>query len=142
MFYGCTSLVNAPSILPATTLAEYCYQYMFYKCTSLTIAPALPATTLSRYCCQYMFGYCTSLTTAPELLAAFLPTYCYRSMFYNCTNLNYIKMLATNVSATNALLSWVNGVSSTGTFIKHPDANLKTGTSGIPSGWTVETATS
>ena len=141
MFYGCTSLVNAPSIIPATTLAEYSCQYMFYGCTSLTIAPALPATTLSRYCCQYMFGYCTNLTTAPELLAAFLPTYCYRSMFYNCTNLNYIKMLATNVSATNALLSWVNGVSSTGTFIKHPDADLKTGTSGIPSGWTVETAT-
>ena len=34
MFQGCTSLVNAPE-LPATTLSNYCYQNMFYGCTSL-----------------------------------------------------------------------------------------------------------
>ena len=34
MFYGCTSLVNAPE-LPATITADSCYNSMFYKCTSL-----------------------------------------------------------------------------------------------------------
>ena len=34
MFYKCSSLTNAPK-LPATTLAEYCYDYMFYDCSKL-----------------------------------------------------------------------------------------------------------
>ena len=50
-------------------------------------------------------------------------------------------MLSTDISASNCLYDWVNGVPSTGTFVKHPDANIPTGRSGIPSGWTVETAT-
>ena len=37
MFSSCTSLTQAP-VLPATTLADYCYYYMFYSCTSLTQA--------------------------------------------------------------------------------------------------------
>lgn len=36
MFYGCTSLVTAPE-LPATTLADYCYSGMFCNCTSLNL---------------------------------------------------------------------------------------------------------
>ena len=49
MFYGCTSLTQAPE-LPATTLANNCYSGMFLDCTSLTQAPSLPATTLANYC--------------------------------------------------------------------------------------------
>ena len=40
MFYGCTSLVNAPS-LPATTLSTNCYSYMFYDCRKLSYIKAL-----------------------------------------------------------------------------------------------------
>ena len=86
MFSGCESLTTAPD-LPATTLAEYCYQSMFYKCTSLTTAPELPATTLANYCYQSMFSGCESLTTAPDLPATTLAEYCYQSMFYECTSL-------------------------------------------------------
>lgn len=32
------------------TMASNCYHSMFYRCTSLTQAPALPATTLANYC--------------------------------------------------------------------------------------------
>jgi hypothetical protein len=36
---------------------------------------------------------------------------------------------------------WVQGVSSTGIFVKHPDMDsLPTGTDGIPNGWAVEDA--
>ena len=31
------------------SLADYCYDHMFYGCTSLTTAPSLPATTLADY---------------------------------------------------------------------------------------------
>ena len=167
MFYGCTGLTTAPSVLPATTLAEGCYQNMFWGCTRLVTAPELPATTLAYYCYTGMFNGCTSLKTAPSVLpatilasscyngmfqgctslktapalpATTLESWCCKSMFQGCTKLSYIKCLATDISATNCTLDWVDGVASTGTFVK--DANMTswtTGTSGIPNGWTVVT---
>lgn len=86
MFLRCTSLVTAPE-LPATTLAEYCYKRMFYQCTSLTTAPELPSTTLAWGCYAHMFFECRSLTTAPELPATKLASYCYDTMFSYCNNL-------------------------------------------------------
>ena len=139
MFNGCTSLVTAPE-LPATTLAESCYQSMFGSCKSLATAPSvLPSTTLTKSCYQSMFQFCTSLTTAPELPAETLADYCYGGMFRNCTNLNYIKCLATNISASNCTNDWVDGVASSGTFIKADGMNDWTrGSNGIPTNWTVE----
>lgn len=85
-----------------------------------------------------MFNGCSSLTTAPELPATTLVDWCYGYMFLDCTKLNYIKMLATDISATTCLTMWVRGVASNGTFVKNPAmTTLPTGTSGIPSGWTV-----
>lgn len=86
MFFNCTSLTTAPE-LPATTLAQQCYIYMFSGCASLTTAPELPATTLATNCYGYMFDNCTSLTTAPELPATTLADYCYSYMFRDCTSL-------------------------------------------------------
>jgi hypothetical protein len=60
MFYGCTGLIKAPE-LPATTLAEGCYNGMFQGCTSLTQAPELPATTLAGNCYINMFYNCTNI---------------------------------------------------------------------------------
>ena len=167
MFSGCTGLTSAP-VLPATTLGSSCYSYMFEGCTRLTVAPALPATTLryecyrsmfegctglttapaalpaetlQRGCYMSMFKGCTSLTAAPELPATTLADQCYWSMFENCSNLNYIKCLATDISASYCTRSWVQGVSSTGTFVKHPSmTGWSTGNNGIPSGWTVQDA--
>ena len=139
MFDGCTSLTTAPA-LPATTLTDGCYYAMFQRCTSLVTAPELPATTLASSCYGWMFQSCTSLVTAPELPATTLANQCYEYIFYNCTNLNYIKMLATDISASHCLNNWVDGVSSTGTFVKNPALSEETigrGVSGIPEGWTV-----
>ena len=86
MFQNCTALTTAP-VLPATTLASSCYESMFDGCTSLTTAPVLPATTLASNCYGSMFSRCTSLTQAPELPATTLAEYCYDSMFQNCTAL-------------------------------------------------------
>ena len=140
MFYRCRSLTTALSILPATTLAENCYEGMFGGCQNLTSAPSiLPATTLANSCYSSMFEGCTLLTTAPELPATTLPKNCYNTMFNKCTNLNYIKCLATDISAFFCTNNWVNGVASTGTFVK--DATMTSwpsGASGIPTGWTVQ----
>lgn len=141
MFKSCTSLTTAPS-LPATTLAKSCYGYMFNGCTSLTTAPTLPASTLQTYCYEYMFKGCTKLTTAPVLKALTLKNYCYRQMFYGCSILNYIKAMFTTL-ATSSLDNWVNGVAATGTFVKNSSATwTNSGVSGVPTGWTVQTAAS
>ena len=56
------SIVNAKNLsLPATTLANYCYYYMFYDCTSLTTEPKLPAITLALECYSAMFMGCKRL---------------------------------------------------------------------------------
>ena len=138
LFMGCTGLVSAEKLLlPITTLANGCYSGMFYGCTSLTTAPELPATTLAPYCYREMFDGCTSLTTAPELPAQLLVNSCYEYMFYDCTSLNYIKCLENGRDGSRVTNDWVSNVSATGTFIKNPNTTWSTGSSGIPSGWTV-----
>lgn len=141
MFDNCTGLTIAPE-LPATTLASGCYSEMFYDCTSLITAPSvLPATTLADGCYSSMFEGCTSLTTAPELLATTLIDNCYRYMFYRCISLNYIKAMFTTTPSSTYTENWVSGVAATGTFVKNSAAQWNvSGNNGIPTGWTVETA--
>lgn len=138
LFFGCSDLTTAPA-LPATTLAEDCYTAMFRACTSLATAPTLPATTLADGCYSTMFLACTSLATAPALPATTLKNNCYFGMFRDCTSLNSITMLATDISASDCLKRWVEGVATTGTFTKAEAMNsLPTGASGIPEGWAVQ----
>ena len=97
MFLGCKYLTIAPE-LPATTLSEHCYKGMFLECKNLTTAPNLPATNLSYYCYGGMFTLCESLTTAPELPATTLSEYCYSGMFGSCKSLkNAPKLPATQL---------------------------------------------
>ena len=142
--FASTSVVDASNlVLPATDLPIGCYSGMFKNCSYLTAAPELPATRVVENCYNDMFNGCSSLTTAPALPATEgqYPNSCYMNMFAGCSNLNYIKMLLTDVSDFHCLDGWVSGVASSGTFVKHPDAELPTGVNGIPEGWTVETAT-
>ena len=138
MFEGCTSLTTAPELL-ATTLANECYNGMFYGCTNLTTAPSvLSATTLLHSCYRGMFQHCTSLTTSPQLLASTLAYASCYNMFDGCSNLNSITCLATDISAGQCTGNWVSSVASSGTFTKAAGmTSWTTGTSGIPSGWTV-----
>ena len=144
MFKNCSSLTAVPK-LPATTLANYCYNTMFANCSSLVSVPSdlLPATTLATYCYSSMFNGCTSLTTAPVLPATTLKNNCYRQMFYNASSLTYIKAMFTTTPGTSYTNSWVYGVSATGTYVKNSAASYTdTGVNAIPSGWTVQTASS
>lgn len=142
MFNGCSSLTTPPE-LPATTLRLYCYRNMFYNCTSLATAPVLSATTLGMSCYDSMFAGCSSLTAAPALPATTLVSGCYATMFSGCTNLNYIKAMFTTTPTTAYTANWVSGVASSGTFVKNTSATwTTTGPNGIPTGWTVETASS
>lgn len=143
LFYGNTNLISAENLsLPATTLADNCYYDMFNGCTSLTTGPKiLPATSLTPNCYRGMFKDCTSLVTAPELPATTLVNRCYQEMFRNCSLLNYIKAMFTTTPSDSYTRNWVSGVASTGIFVKNSAATWNvTGVNGVPTGWTVETA--
>ena len=118
----------------------YVLASLFRGNTHLVDASALelPAATLKNSCYAWMFMDCTALTTAPELDAPVLARECYNGMFANCSSLTEITCLAYDISAVSCTLSWVYGVSPTGTFYKgYGMSSWTTGTSGIPSGWTV-----
>ena len=132
---------NGKYYLPVTALASSCYYQMFQGCALLVTAPELPATTLASGCYNSMFYRCTSLITAPELPATTLASNCYSYMFNGCSKLSYIKALFTTTPSSSYTSYWVSGVASSGTFVKNKNATWNvTGTSGIPSGWTVQTA--
>ena len=135
MFKYCTNLTQAP-VLPATTLAEYCYSAMFQDC-SLTQAPELPATTLANDCYNNMFSGCTSLIQAPVLPATNLVDYSYYGMFNGCTNLNNINVNFSAWNPSSATTDWVLNVSSSGTFTCPADLPEEFGNNRIPTGWTV-----
>lgn len=141
LFSRCTTLESVSAgFLPATTLANFCYFQVFYYCPSLKSAPELPATTLVESCYDWMFAMCYALTTAPVLPAITLVNNCYRRMFDSCKSLNYIKALFTTTPGSSYTAYWVSYVPSKGTFVKNKAATWDvTGTSGIPSGWTVIT---
>lgn len=142
LFNNCTGLTDASQlVLPVTGLTENCYEGLFAGCTSLVAAPQLPATTLASYCYLMMFAGCENLTTAPDLLAPVLSNNSYWGMFMYCSKLNYVKCLATDISAASCTSNWLQDVNTTGTFIKSSSmTNWTTGKNGIPSGWTVQNA--
>ena len=142
MFYQ-TAISETPEII-ATSIGTYCFTQMFQNCTNLTkVTSTLPATTLKNHCYRQMFSGCTNITTAPVLPAQTLVSNCYRQMFDGCSKLNYIKAMFTTTPTTTYTNNWVRNVASSGTFVKNSSATwATTGAAGIPSGWTVQTASS
>lgn len=142
LFTNSTNLKNAEKLYLYNNCYTRCYSQMFMSCTGLVKPPKkLPATTLSSNCYISMFYNCTSLETAPELPASTLKTNCYYMMFYGCSKLKYIKAMFTTTPSTNYTQDWVKNVSATGTFVKNASATWSvSGVNGIPSGWTVQTA--
>ncbi|MBR4441367.1 MAG: T9SS type A sorting domain-containing protein [Bacteroidales bacterium] len=110
LFANCTSLVSAPK-LPATTLANQCYRYMFGY-TRITKMPELPAMTLKDGCYKYMFEGCASLTDVFDLPATTLQNQCYKGMFYSCTSLEKAPYLPAEQGAYDCYRDMFNGCTS------------------------------
>lgn len=92
MFNGCTSLVNAPAVLPCSSLCFAMYRGMFRDCTSLVTVPVIMGEMsenpyASSECFREMFAGCTSLTTTPVLPYTHVDRLSYYGMFSGCTSL-------------------------------------------------------
>ena len=119
LFAGADKLVNNADrllVLPATTLTEGCYQDMFSGCKGIEKAPELPAPTLVKDC--------------------------YQEMFAGCAKLNYVKCLATDISAEGCTKNWLTnaGTEATGEKVLETLVPMTSGSDdGVPDGWTART---
>ena len=129
---------------PATDLTSTntcAFAYLFYSMSNLKDATdlILPAENLASSCYRNMFIGCSNLENAPELPAATLAPYCYYQMFRYCERLQKVTMLATNVSASNAMSSWLE---SAGKKVTNPTVYVASGMGStiqgkVPANWTV-----
>lgn len=167
LFLKCTSLIKSFSVLPASIVPTWAYGIMFRDCSNLQDAPEILATSIRDYGCKAMFSGCNKLVKAPSALYAKSPGRSYESMFYECYSLevapviyaetlsfyccsqmfsgcrklSYIKAMFITAPSLSYTNNWVDGVATSGTFVKNAAATWElTGSSGIPSGWTVELA--
>ena len=119
LFSGAENLVNNDErllVLPATTLTEGCYDNMFSGCKGIEKAPELPAPTLVKDC--------------------------YQEMFAGCSKLNYVKCLATDISAEGCTKNWLTnaGTEATGEKVLETLVPMTSGSDdGVPDGWTART---
>ena len=101
MFSHCEHLTRTPE-LPATEMAKACYYFMFANCVSLNEVPSiLPATQLADSCYSWMFESCRSLEKAPSLPATTMASCCYFSMFGDCASLSEAPELPATQLAEN-----------------------------------------
>ena len=110
MFSFCSNLTTAPKKLPATTLADYCYYYMFQNCP-ITNTPTLPATSVLNYSYSYMFTGCSGITSAPVLPATSVSGFGYSNMFRDCTGLTEVPIISASTLATRSFDSMFYGCS-------------------------------
>lgn len=139
VFGNIMSLAYGDNFINNTTLKGYIFAELFSGSSIMNaLNLILPSMTLANWCYAAMFHTCKLLETAPVLPAPTLSTRCYNQMFENCKSLNYVKCLATDISASLATVAWFRNASTTGTFVKANETTWSRGEAGIPSGWRIE----
>ena len=140
MGYYNTNLKYAQDLILGDKVSAYCYYRMFAYNKCLIEAPELPATSLAESCYEYMFISCENLEIAPILPAGTLAASCYKYMFGSCKKLNNVIMLATDISATEALFGWLEwgagNQASNPTIYTDANVTLTVGTH-YPDNWSV-----
>ena len=97
LFYS--SRILTPPSLPATELADHCYNEMFRQASKLILAPYLPATEMKSYCYYYMFYKCGAMKKIFNLNhVTKAADSCFKYMLYFC---NSFKMSKTRPSGSS-----------------------------------------
>lgn len=113
---------------------------MFEGCSSLTTLPNLPATTLADNCYECMFKGCSSLVEIPKgwvLKAQTTALGSCNSMFYSCYLLQKMAVSYSGTINSSDWRSFLYNVSSTGTFYYSKNQTKENIKSIVPSGWTL-----
>lgn len=86
-----------------------------------------------------MYRQCSSVKSVTIYDELAKNAYDFETAFYDCASLVEIISYVKGPSKSNCMLNWVGNVAPTGTFYNLGGYPFATGTSGIPSGWTVKT---
>ena len=136
LFKDSSGLLDASKLVLSAKIIKS-YRGLFQDCTNLVTTPVFCANEITGEGYRNMFSGCTRITRVE------IPNFTttrkdeLSDMFKGCSSLVYIKCLYSNPSSLSSASGWVSGVAETGTFVKKAGANWKTGSNGIPSGWTV-----
>lgn len=150
LFANNSQIRNAKDLYIRTTKAytggyNITFGYVFQNCTNLLTGPNwicgdnndLAINSVAAFIS--MFEGCTSLTSAimPPVKTTSGASRVYETMFKNCTSLTDITYAGTlGINNTN----FSQNLPASGTFHNLSGATYVTGSSGIPSGWTVQDA--
>jgi hypothetical protein len=144
LLYGCNNNNRLPKELPAENLVSNCYRY-FSNGGRYTEIPVVKAKSATNYG-MYGFVAGSKYITKADLnnikeISGVGPL---NAAFKNCSGLNFIKIGWKQWANPSSLSpSWVEGVSSQGTFVIPDNAEFDPesirGVNGIPEGWDVYT---
>ena len=95
---GDTKIVDASKLIIDGPISACCCGGMFSRNKGLIEGPKFPSLTLANYCYQSLFYQCEALTVLPRLNATNLAPGCYNSLFNSCTS---IKVYETNTGNLN-----------------------------------------
>ncbi len=134
-------IVDASNLILPVASTEGCFRAMFSTNKQMIAGPReirlVENGSGANYMCYYMFENCTSLVTAPNL-----PTinntgsYIYGLMFTGCTSLTLCRCYIIHTS-TNQIGGMFRNITTNGTLYKNANETWPTGTSYIPSTWTI-----
>lgn len=136
MFQWCRSLATVSDI-NISSLGNTSARTMFSGCSTLMHCPIKSVPNIVTNTCFYLlFQSCTALEDIFDMPAEILQTYCYGHILSGNSKVNRIKMLATDISASNCVVGMKDNGASTGLFIKNINATWNN-SDVIHSGWTV-----
>lgn len=119
-------------------IGQFMFSYWFYNNRVVDASKLiLPYKILELSYYNWLFYGCSKLTIAPELIAKIVKNGGYANLFRKCSSIKYVKCLLEEVSES-VLNRWLSETNSTGTIVKKRGVEYPIGESGIPSGWTVE----
>lgn len=145
LFSECPVIDASNLVFPFTRVKANMYDYMFNYCTQLETPPnsiwPIDGARVDYNSCRYMFRECRKITKSPIIYSysrydsSVSGTFQY--MFSGCTVLSEVTALCPYMS--NMFQYWLPNVPATGTFTKWQSTSWTwpSGSSGIPSGWTV-----
>ena len=123
-------------------MAASCFMSCFRE-TAIKKLPQLPATTLANTCYAYMFAGCKGLTTQNgwylpcESFNTSQTNGCYNYMFMDCTNLIKMATRQSNISS-DYNFNWLKNITTKGTlFMKRGSTQTEFESSVKPANWTV-----
>lgn len=135
LFANDSNLLSTPIVNVASAEGSALYRTFRY-CTSLVLVRQFKIDSINGYAgCRGVFQGCSALEDV-TLDTPIVGQCGLCKAFSGCSSLKAITASLVDITASQALTGWVNGVAATGDFYCPQALTIPTGVDGIPTGWT------